>query len=167
MNRKMNRRESLAAAAITGVSLYHGGSSRRISAAESPNEKLNIACIGVGGRGQANVAGLKSQNFVAFADVDEKRAAKSFERYPKTKRFSDFRRLLDKIGGELDAVAISTPDHTHFHPALAAMQLGLHVYLEKPLAHNVWETRTLTELAGKQRIALSLRLAILVGLWHR
>ena len=156
MNTKINRRALIKAAAITGPTLYHGGGSRRISAAESANEKLNIACIGVGGRGSANVTGLKSQNLAAFVDVDEKRAAGSYEKHPKARRFNDFRIMLDEIGKDLDAVAISTPDHTHFHPSLAAMQLGLHVYLEKPLAHNVWETRTLTELARKNNLATQL-----------
>jgi predicted dehydrogenase len=102
------------------------------------------------------VKGLESQNLAGFVDVDEKRASGSFEKHPKTRRFSDFRKMFDEIGKDLDAVAISTPDHTHFHPALAAMQLGLHVYLEKPLAHNLWETRTLTDLARKKELATQL-----------
>ena len=122
----------------------------------SPNEKLNIACIGVGGRGGANVNGLASQNFVAFADVDEARAAGAYKKYPKVKTYRDWRKMLDAHGSKLDAIVISTPDHTHFHPALAAMQLGLHVYLEKPLAHNVWETRVLTDLARKKGLATQL-----------
>ena len=64
--------------------------------------------------------------------------------------------MLDELHGKLDAVAVSTPDHMHFHPAYMAMQYGLHVYLEKPLAHNVWETRTLTELARKKKLATQL-----------
>jgi predicted dehydrogenase len=119
----------------------------RQSRADSPNEKLNLACIGVGGRGAANVGGVSSQNLVAFVDVDDDRAAASYKKFPKTRRFTDFRKMFDAVGHELDGVVISTPDHTHFHPAYAAMQLGLHVYLEKPLAHNLWETRTLTNLA--------------------
>jgi predicted dehydrogenase len=156
MTSNFTRREALKSAAITGLALYHGGSSRKISAAESANEKLNIACIGVGGRGAANVKGLQSQNLVAFADVDQKRASSVLEKHPKTRRFVDFRKMFDEIGTDLDAVAISTPDHTHFHPALAAMRLGLHVYLEKPLAHNVWETRMLTQLAAKNGLATQL-----------
>ncbi len=156
MHSKISRRTAITTTAAAGVAFYHGASAKRITAAESPNEKLNIACIGVGGRGEANVSGLKSQNLVAFADVDEKRAAKSFERHPSARRFTDYRKLLDDVGGDLDAIVISTPDHTHFHPAYAAMQLGLHVYLEKPLAHNVWETRTLTEYARKNRLATQL-----------
>lgn len=155
MKASVNRRSAIKSA-FAGVTLYHGACARPLSAAESPNEKLNIACVGVGGRGAANVSGTKSQNFVAFADVDEKRAEKSFKQFPKTRRFTDYRKMLDQVGGDLDAIVISTPDHTHFHPALAAMQLGLHVYLEKPLAHNVWETRTLTDLARKNKLATQL-----------
>ena len=124
--------------------------------AASPNEKLNIACIGVGGRGSANVKGVGNENIVAMVDVDEQRAGKAFETHEKSRRFKDYRRMLDAVGNQIDAVVISTPDHTHFHPAYAAMQLGLHVYLEKPLAHNVWETRTLTDFARKQGIATQL-----------
>ena len=156
MPSRITRRGALQTAAAAGLSLYHGGVARPLSAQESPNEKLNLACIGVGGRGAANVGGVKSQNLVAFADVDDSRAGKAFETHAKTTRFKDYRKLLDAVGTSLDGIVISTPDHTHFHPAYAAMQLGLHVYLEKPLAHNVWETRTLTELAAKNRIATQL-----------
>mgnify|MGYP001575883681 CR=1 FL=1 len=96
-------------------------------AAQSPNEKLNIACIGVGGRGSANVKGVKSQNLVAFVDVDEQRAAKSFDDFPKTRKFTDYRKMVDSIGDDLDAVVISSPDHSHCHPAYTAMHLGRHV----------------------------------------
>lgn len=136
--------------------MVHGGAGRRLSAAESPNEKLNLACIGVGGRGAANVSGVKSQNMVAFVDVDAQRAGKTFESFPNVQQLTDYRKLFDQFGSKLDGVVISTPDHTHFHPAYAAMQLGINVYLEKPLAHNVWETRTLTELARSKGLATQL-----------
>ncbi len=154
MTHRISRRTAIGTAA--GIAFYHGATARQLSAAESPNEKLNIACVGVGGRGSANVGGVKSQNLVAFADVDQVRAKGSFQSHPNTKRYTDYRKLLDDLGSQLDAIVISTPDHSHFHPAYAAMQLGLHVYLEKPLAHNVWETRTLTELAKKNNLATQL-----------
>ena len=122
----------------------------------APSEKINVACIGVGGQGAANVKGLASQNLLAFADVDDQRASKTYKAYPAVKQYRDYRRMLDEWHGKLDAVTVSTPDHMHFHPALLAMQYGLHVYLEKPLAHNVWETRTLTELARKKNLATQL-----------
>ncbi|MEM9586356.1 MAG: Gfo/Idh/MocA family oxidoreductase [Planctomycetota bacterium] len=149
---KTSRRQALQTAVAVGSTCLLSSRAR----AEGPNEKLNVACIGVGGRGSANVKGVKSQNIIAMVDVDEQRAGKSFEAYPKAKRYVDYRKMLDELSGELDAVVISTPDHTHFHPAYAAMQLGLHVYLEKPLAHNVWETRTLTDYAKQNGIATQL-----------
>ncbi|QDS92561.1 putative oxidoreductase YdgJ [Roseimaritima multifibrata] len=156
MNRKINRRNALLTSMAAGALMVHGGAGRRLSAAESPNEKLNLACIGVGGRGAANVSGVKSQNMVAFVDVDAKRAGKTFESFPNVQQLTDYRKLFDQFGSKLDGVVISTPDHTHFHPAYAAMQLGINVYLEKPLAHNVWETRTLTELARSKGLATQL-----------
>ncbi len=156
MSPRITRREAGKSAALAGLAFYHGASARSITAAESPNEKLNLACIGVGGRGSANVGGVASENLVALVDVDEKRAGGAFAKHSGARRFTDYRRMLDAIGHELDGVVISTPDHTHFHPAYYAMQLGLHVYLEKPLAHNVWETRTLTNLARENKLATQL-----------
>ncbi len=158
MSNQISRRAILrnTAAASAGIAFYHGATPRSISAADSPNEKLNIACIGVGGRGAANVSGVRRQNLVAMVDVDERRAKGSLQKFPNARRFTDYRKMFDKIGDSLDAVVISTPDHTHFHPAYAAMQLGLHVYLEKPLAHTVYETRTLCDLARKNKLATQL-----------
>lgn len=149
----LTRRDALKyVAAAVAVGAATSDSTR----ASSPNERLNVACIGVGGRGSANVGGVQSENIVAMVDVDEIRAGKSFEKFPRARRYADFRVMLDEIGNKLDAVVVSTPDHTHFHPAWAAMQLGLHVYLEKPLAHNVWETRTLTDYARENKLATQL-----------
>ncbi len=158
MKSQISRRDALktTTAAAAGMAFYHGALPRRVSAAESPNEKLNLACIGVGGRGTANVNGVSSQNLVAMVDVDESRAAGSFKKYASPERFTDYRKMLDKLGKDLDGVVISTPDHTHFHIAYASMQLGLHTYLEKPLAHDVWETRTLTDYARENKLATQL-----------
>ena len=114
---------------------------------QNPNNKLNIAVIGVGGRGGANYSPiLKSENIVAMCDVDDIRAKDGYKKiksqFPNVKKFTDFRVMYDKMHNEIDAVIISTPDHTHFAPAMIAMELGKHVYMEKPLAHNVWECRT-------------------------
>ena len=84
---------------------------RKISA----NEKLNIAVIGAGGRGEANLSGVDSENIVALCDVDEAQAAKSFNRFPNAKRYKDYREMLDKERG-IDAVVVATPDHVHAHP---------------------------------------------------
>lgn len=151
----LSRRDVLKSTSLLGAACFVGGQPV-LAAAKSPNEKLNIACIGVGGRGSANVGGVKGQNLVAFADVDDKRAGSTYDKFPKVKRFRDYRKMFDEVGKDLDAVVISTPDHMHFHPAYQAMQMGLHVYLEKPLAHNVWETRTLTNLAREKGLATQL-----------
>lgn len=118
----------------------------------SPTEKLNIAGIGVGGKGRSDLIGCSSENIVALADPDWHRAAESFDRYPKAKRYKDFRVMLEKHP-EIDAVIVTTPDHTHAYAALAAMQLGKHVYVQKPLTHDVYEARMLTKAAPKYGVA--------------
>ena len=120
---------------------------------QSPNEKLNIASIGAGGRAMSNLSGTESENIVALVDVDWARAATGFERYPKATKYKDYRQMLDKQHREVDAVLVSTPDHTHAVAALAAMQLGKHVYVEKPLVRTPWEARLLADAAVKYRVA--------------
>jgi predicted dehydrogenase len=124
----------------------------------SPNEKVNIAGIGIGSRGGADVdevAGL-GHNMVALCDVDENYAAKGFAKYPNAKRFKDYRVMLDKMGKEVDAVVIGTPDHTHAVIAMEAMRRGKHVYCEKPLAHSVHEVRELMAAARKYKVVTQL-----------
>ncbi|MDG2126652.1 MAG: Gfo/Idh/MocA family oxidoreductase [Fuerstiella sp.] len=148
------RRQFLNSTAALGAGLWLGGSPK-IRAA-SPNEKLNVACIGVGGRGAANVGGVSGENIVAMCDVDENKAGERFQQFDKASRFQDFRVMLDKLDRQIDAVVVSTPDHAHFHPARQAMLMGKHVYCEKPLAHSVWECRELTKLAKKMDVATQL-----------
>jgi predicted dehydrogenase len=116
------------------------------------NSRINLAFIGVGGRGAHNLQGLSGENIVALCDVDDQNAAGSFDAHPKAKRFRDFREMLDKMGREIDAVVVSTPDHTHFAATMAAMELGKHVFCEKPLAHTVWEARTMKKAAQHYKI---------------
>jgi hypothetical protein len=118
----------------------------------SPMKKINIAVIGVGGRGKANWSACSDENIVAMCDVDDNMAAEGYNTFPSARRFSDFRKMFDEISNEIDAVLISTPDHTHFAAAMAAMQLGKHVYVEKPLAHNVWQLRTLKRAANHYNV---------------
>jgi len=120
---------------------------------QSPNNKLNIACCGIGGRGADAVKGLESENFVAFCDVDEERAAKTIEKYPDVPRYSDFRKMLEKHDKEIDAVTVSTPDHMHFPIAMAALSLGKHVFVEKPLTHTISEARQLAKTAREKKVA--------------
>jgi len=112
----------------------------------APSDKLNIAGIGIGGKGKVNLRNMVEQNIVALCDCDFDYAAGVFRTYPKAKKYKDFREMLEKQK-DIDAVVIATPDHTHALPAAAAMELGKHVYLQKPLTHSVWESRYMTKLA--------------------
>lgn len=118
----------------------------------SPSKKINIAIIGVGGRGKAQWSECTAENVVAMCDVDDNRAAEGYNAYPNAKRYRDFRKMFDEMGNKIDAVMISTPDHTHFPAAMAAMQLGTNVYVEKPLAHNIWQLRTLQKAANHYNV---------------
>ncbi len=113
----------------------------------SPNNRLNVAVIGVGGRGQVSWSKIPAENIVAVCDVDSKRAAEGFEMLPKAKKYKDFRVMFDEMANEIDAVIIATPDHTHFPATMVAMELGKHVFVEKPLAHNIWQVRTMKKAA--------------------
>jgi predicted dehydrogenase len=120
---------------------------------KSPNEKLNVAGIGAGGRGADDIDGVKSENIYALCDVDEKQAGGTFRRFPKAKVYYDFRVMLEKEAKNIDAVVIGTPDHTHAAAAVMAMRLGKHVYCEKPLTHSVYEARVMRETAAKYGVA--------------
>ncbi|MBX2815318.1 MAG: Gfo/Idh/MocA family oxidoreductase [Saprospiraceae bacterium] len=147
-----SRRAFLKHSALYSGAVVLAPQTKRISA----SSKLNLAFIGAGGRAGRNIkacdimnaSGAPTNNVVALCDVNEQRAAEAFKRYPKARRFADFRRMFDAMADQIDAVVISTPDHTHFSATMAAMQLGKHVYVEKPLAHNIWELRTLKKAAA-------------------
>ncbi len=124
--------------------------------ATPPSGRLNLACVGIGGRGGDNLSEMARESIVALCDVDEQRGAKARERFPKAKFFRDYRRLFDQLGKEIDAVAVSTPDHTHAVIAMAAIQLGKDVYCEKPLAHSLHEVRRLTEAAREKGVITQL-----------
>jgi predicted dehydrogenase len=135
-------RSSAAVAGAYGLSF---GVHAELSAAPARGA-LNVAVIGPGGRGAENLRAFSSENVVALCDVDDIRAKEAFAKYPRAKRYRDFRELLDKENS-LDAVVVSTPDHTHAAAAIAAMKRGCHVYCEKPLAHSVEEVRRMREVA--------------------
>lgn len=121
----------------------------------APSDKLRIAGIGVGGKGQSDLSEFaKSPNasIVALCDVDDRSAAKSRANFPNAKYYKDFREMLDKEKNNIDACSISTPDNTHAIATLAAMQLGKHVYTQKPLTHDIYEARILTEAAKKYKV---------------
>ena len=120
---------------------------------KSPNEKLNIASIGAGGRASSDINGCSGENIVALTDVDSKRAGAMFSKFEKATKYADYRKMLDKEGKGIDAVIVAIPDHMHATAALAAMQLGKHVYVEKPLTRTVWEARLLRDAAAKYKVA--------------
>ena len=160
--RQMLRTSALGAATVWTTAKSWGG-----EAPSSPNEKLNIAGIGVGGQGGWDVGECASQNIVALCDVDDRRAAGNYQRFPKAKRFRDFRKMLDQIHGEMDAVVVGTPDHTHAPAAVAAMSLGKHCYCEKPLAHCVYEVRKMIELSIAKKLATQMGTQIHAGTNYR
>ncbi|HUV67363.1 MAG TPA: Gfo/Idh/MocA family oxidoreductase [Sedimentisphaerales bacterium] len=155
--KKTSRRRFLqgtagAAAAFTIAPHYVLGG----RAGAAPSDRLNIAHIGVGGRGGASVNGTSSENFVALCDVDTRRAAANFEKYPSAKRYTDFRKMLDEMDSKIDAVTVSTPDHTHAIACMDAIRRGKHVYCEKPLAHSVHEIRELMRAAREHKVVTQL-----------
>jgi predicted dehydrogenase len=153
MSYKITRRDFIKSATLSATVAMSGPA---LAAPGSANEKLDIAIIGVGGQGNFSYENLRRENIVAMADVDSVKAGKPFARMKSSQRFTDYRHMLDKMHKSIDAVVVATPDHTHFHPAYMAMDLGKHLYLEKPMAHNVWEIRKLTELAASKGLATQL-----------
>ncbi len=153
--KKLNRRQFLHRTGA-GVALFNilPGNSLQGAEALTPIAKVNVAGIGIGSRGGADVdeiAGL-GHNIVALCDVDDNYAAKEFAKYPDAKRFTDYRVMFDKMGKGIDGVIIGTPDHTHALIAMEAMRRGKHVYCEKPLAHSVQEVRDLMAAAHQYKI---------------
>ena len=155
MARKTNRREFLKKTSTVGLGFWVTGciSQRPVPRRTSPHEKLHLACIGVGGRGGLTIHQFKTEKIVALCDVDSKRAATAFNEFAHISKFRDYRRLFDKMHKQIDAVTISTPDHMHAPITLAAMELGKHVYCEKPLTHTVAEARRVTQAAAKYKLA--------------
>lgn len=156
MPTSIDRRKFLKAASTTAATftILQAGSARTYAA----NEKLSIACIGAGGRGAINIRDTRSENVVALCDVDFQRVSESFKKHdglkiPNAKRFKDYRVMLSEMETKIDAVIVSTPDHSHFHASMAAIRLGKHVYCEKPLTHSIWEARELTRAAREAGVA--------------
>ena len=146
----LDRRRFIQATAASGLALT--SLSPSFAQEESPNEKLNIACVGVANKGGHNVDQLTSQNIVAICDVDENFLNRSGTKFPKAKKYRDYRKLMENAK-DFDAVVVSTADHCHAPVAAAALELGKHVYCEKPLSHTVREARVLANLAAKHKVA--------------
>lgn len=145
----LNRRHFLQRLGGAGSALV---SAPYILAQRTPSDRLNIAVIGCGGRGAGNLAEVSGENIVALCDVNEKNLAAAAAKFPHARKYADFRKLYDKAK-DIDAVVVSCAEHTHAFATLPALQMRKHVYCEKPLAHNVWETRVITEAAIKAKVA--------------
>ena len=152
MARRIDRRKFLGGVSTGAVGFWVAGHSR-IAFGNSPNERLGIAGIGVGGKGRSDIdhAG-QFGNVVAICDIDEERLNAKAEIFPKAKKFVDYRKLLDEMEKEIDAVVVSTPDHHHAPASLRAMRMGKHVYCQKPLTHTPYEARLMRETARKYNV---------------
>jgi predicted dehydrogenase len=159
-NSRMSRRDFMGAAAASvafTVVPRHVLGGRGVTA---PSDKLNVACIGVGGMGASDVRQMSTENIIALCDVDWNHAAGTFKLHPDAKKYRDFRRMLDKEDKNVDAVTVSTPDHIHAPAAMAAIKRGKHVYCQKPLAHDVYEVRKLTEAAREYKVVTQMGIQI-------
>ena len=153
MSDRATRRDFFLQAAMAGAAgsaLLSAGPAR----AQSPNEKVRFACIGVGGKGTSdtNDAG-KHGEIVALCDIDEKTLDKMAEKYPKAKKYFDYRKMLEEMGEKIDAVTVSTPDHSHAVAAAMAMRMGKHAFVQKPLTWSIEEARLLRSLAAEKNLA--------------
>ena len=154
---KLTRRAFLAATTTTAAITAFGAkaqvnTARVVPRKLSPNEKMNVAGIGVGGKGAGDIMSCRRENIVALCDPDLKRAEEAFYRIPEAKQYKDFRKMFDEMGDQIDACTISTPDHTHAPAAYQAMKLGMHVYVQKPLTHTIAETRLLANVAREMGV---------------
>jgi predicted dehydrogenase len=154
MSRRLSRRKFLQTSAVsaTAAGFWLTGGVTESRAAQGANERLNIAIIGAGGQGSSDLGNVAGENIVALCDVDDNRAAANFNKYPNVPKYKDFRVMLDKQK-DIQAVTVSTADHTHAHASIMAMRMGKHVYCQKPLTHSVWEARLMGEVAAKMRVA--------------
>jgi predicted dehydrogenase len=149
--RKFLQKSGVAAMGLTIIPNVAMG--RSFSGKTAPSDKLNIAAVGIGGMGFANLKAVESENIVGLADVDWKYSDQVFKYFPKAKPYYDFRKMYDEIGKDIDAVIVATADHTHAIVAATAMTMGKHVFVQKPLTHSVYESRLLTKLAKTHKVA--------------
>jgi predicted dehydrogenase len=158
MSINISRRKFLETGAIAaaGLTIVPSSVLGKSMGYKAPSDKLNIAGIGIGGMGNANLNQLQSENIVALCDVDWKYSKKVLDKYPNAKKFYDYRKLYEEVGKSIDAVVVATADHTHAIIAADAMTMGKHVYVQKPLTHSVYESRLLTKLAAKHKVATSM-----------
>jgi len=153
MQFRNTRREFLKTTALAGAGLLVSETSWAAED-QAPNDRINFAAIGVGGKGESDTAdAAKHGNLVAICDVDDNILAKAAQKYPNAKRYNDFRKMLEEMDKSIDAVTVSTPDHTHAPAAAMAMRMGKHCFCQKPLTHTLYEARRLGEIARDKKVA--------------
>ncbi len=157
MSKNLSRRKFIKNAVLTG-STFSIAAPNFIRAQNTYN-KLNLAIVGVGGRGASNLAGVASENIVALCDINADSLGKASATHNKAKKFSDFRKMFENAK-DFDGVVVSTSEHTHAFVTLAALRSGKHVYCEKPLTHNIWEARLIREVAAKTNVATQMGIQI-------
>ena len=123
----------------------------------APSDKLVVAGIGAGGKGKSDLKYFYDSgkaDIGYLCDVDDRMAKDSIAAYPKAKYYKDWRKMMEVESKNFDAVSVSTPDHNHAVQAMAAMQLGKHVYVQKPMTHDIFEARMLTQAAAKYKVVI-------------
>lgn len=153
MPQQTTRRRFMQTTAATGVGFWVAGNSLAADS-ESPNEKIRFACIGVGGKGSSDSEDAgKNGDVVAICDIDEKRLNSASKKFPNAKKFVDYRKMLEEMEGDIDAVTVSTPDHSHAPASLMAMRMGKHCFCQKPLTHAIYEARHMGDVAKEMKVA--------------
>lgn len=154
MTQQTTRRDFVKQTAVGAGAAWWLGTQSLAAQEKSPVERLNFACIGVGGKGSSDTDSANNAgNIVALCDADEKRLEQKARRIPGAEKFTDYRDMLEKMGDKIDAVTVSTPDHTHAPASTMAMSLGKHCFCQKPLTWSVHEARVMRELAAKKKVA--------------
>jgi predicted dehydrogenase len=153
MSRRSHRRDFLKTGAALGVGYWVSGVSSTL-VARSALEKINVACVGVGGKGSSDTdQAARLGELVAICDIDDRPLDAKGKAFPKAKKYHDFRKMLEEMDKQIDAVVVSTPDHTHALASVMAMKMRKHVYCQKPLTHTVYEARVMRETAAKMKVA--------------
>jgi hypothetical protein len=158
MATKISRRDFLktGAAGVATLSILPSNVLGKAVGQTAPSDKLNVAGVGISGMGNGNLRAMNNTgkvNVVALCDVDWRRSDPVFKAYPTAKKYWDFRKMYDEMPGDIDAVMVATPDHTHAIVSAQGIAMGKHVYTQKPLTHSVYESRLLTKLAAKHKVA--------------
>lgn len=153
MPQRSTRRTFMQTTAVAGAGFWAAGS-LRAQESKSANGRIAFACIGVGGKGSSDSADAGNNgDIVAICDIDDKTLESAAKKFPKAKKYNDFRKMLEEMKDSIDAVTVSTPDHCHGPAASMAMRLGKHCFCQKPMTHSIWEARRLAEIAAEQKVA--------------